>query len=322
MKNVIIRTYQGILFGDAFGLGIEFKSRPWVLEHVHFDAFVNVWKGGKNNIHPGTYSDDGEHSIGVIEALLSDQPFSQELLLDKFKHEYETDKNRKGYPRDGHGSIEDWYKGLKTIEEVRATQASRIDPGNAPVMRSVPYSFIAKENIRPYAIINADCTHPNEGGRKGSLLSILTGWYFLREQGTPEGLISYLINEMDTMRGELESIDLLPSPDKLTESDYLILHGEQPLPYIPWDKNIYGLPCAAMKTALNAVYVLKHSRSAFDALKYSINMGGDIDSLAAVCTGIASGVYGLESLPQDLLLKTEGFERMKTLGELTYQKFF
>lgn len=269
-KNIIIRTLRGILFGDAFGVGIEFKSRPWVLENVHFDRFINVWKGGENNILPGTYSDDGEHSIGVGEALTSNQPLSEQLLLEKFKKEYETDKNKKGHSRDGHGSIEDWYKGIKTIEEVRAIQASRIDPGNAPVMRAVPYPFIAKENIRPYAIINADCTHPNEGGRKGSLLAILTAWYFLREQGKRNGLVLYLINEMPEMRDELIAIDQLPAPEKLTTADYLILHGQQPLPYISWDDNIYGLPCAAMKTALNAVYVLKHSTSAFEALMYSM----------------------------------------------------
>ena len=47
----------------------------------------------------------------------------QQILLEKFKNEYESDKRRKGYPRDGHGSIEDWYTGKKTIEEVRAAQA-------------------------------------------------------------------------------------------------------------------------------------------------------------------------------------------------------
>jgi ADP-ribosylglycohydrolase len=323
MKQRIIDSLKGIVMGDAFGIGIEFKSRHWINKNVHFDQFINVWRDGKNNISPGTYSDDTEHTLAVIEALLSDQPFSAELLLSKFKHEYDTDKERKGFPRDGHGSIEDWYTGKTTIEQVRAMQASRDDPGNAPVMRAIPLAFIPKNDIHRYAKINADATHPNEKGRQASLLTVLTAWHFLRDNGSKDHLVQFLYNSIDSsfVKDELKKIDSLPVPSKLSEVDYILLHGQQPLPYISWDKNIYGLPCAAMKTALNVVYVLKHSSSAFEALQHSIRMGGDVDSLASVSTGIAGGYYGLDSLP-DFLYQAEGLKRIETLGGKLYEKFF
>lgn len=323
MKERIINTFKGVAIGDAFGIGLEFKSRFWIKENVHFDKYINVWRDGKNNIHPGTYSDDTEHTFGVIEALLSDKPFTADLLLEKFRHEYEADKQRKGYPRDGHGSIEDWYTGEKTIESIRSAQASREDPGNAPVMRALPLAFIAWNDMHSYAIINADVTHPNDNGRKASLLTVLTAWHFLRNNGEAHNLIAFLLENCndDVARNALKKIDRLPLPGKLSGEDYVFLHGPQPLPYISWDKNIYGLSCAAMKTALNVVYVLKHSSSAFEALQHSINMGGDIDSLAAVSTGIAAGKYGLDSLPQFLLEQTEGLARMEAVGERFYHKF-
>lgn len=323
-KNTIVNALKGVAIGDAFGVGIEFKSRFWMAENVKFDQFINVWKDGKNNISPGTYSDDTEHTIGVVEALLSDDTFSEELLLAKFRAEYENDKQAKGYPRYGHGSIEDWYTGKKTIEEVRATQVGRSDPGNAPVMRAVPLAFIPKGNVPNYCVINANSTHPHDLAIKGSLLATMVAWHFLREDGDGGNLISFLdANLYDKeIKQMLQTIDELPAPYLLSEADYLFLHGEQPLPYIKWDTNIYGLPCACMKTAYNVVYVMKHSRSAFDALRMSINMGGDVDSLAAVCVGIATGRYGLRSLPKFLLEKTEGLVRMEELGEKLYQKFF
>ena len=324
-KKTIIATFQGIGFGDATGVGVEFKSRFWMPEHVHFDKFVNVWKGGQNNISPGTYSDDTEHSIGLIEALLSDEHFTAELLLKKWKAEYENDKAKKGFPRDGHGSIEAWYKGEKTIEAVRAEQAKRIDPGNGPVMRAVPLAFVNGDQLHDYCIINADSTHPHPLAREATLITALTGRHFLRDGNSANQLMDFLLayfhNSFETKK-LLEMIDALPAPEGLTEADYILLHGEQPIPWISWDPNIYGLPCAVMKTALNAVYILKHCTNAFDALKTSILMGGDVDSLAAICTGIAAGAYGLESLPQDLLLQTEGFDRMAELGERMYEKFF
>lgn len=324
MKETIINSLKGVAIGDAFGLGVEFKSRPWIKENVHFDKYINVWNGGKNNIVPGAYSDDTEHTIGVIEALLSDEIFSTDLLLAKFKKEYEADKQAKGYPREGHGSIEKWYTGEKTIEEVRQAQASREDPGNAPVMRAVPLAFVSKSNLYDYAVINANSTHPNDAGRNASFLTALTAWHFLRDNGSTDNLIAFLLGYTGDLEARrlLESVDVLPPPDKLLMGHYLFLHGTQPLEHIRWDKNIYGLPCAAMKTAVNVVYVMKHSNSAFDALKNSINMGGDVDSLAAVCTGIAGGKYGLDSLPKFLLQQTEGLERMELLGERLYKKFF
>lgn len=323
-KDTIVNALKGVAIGDAFGVGIEFKSRFWMAENVKFDQFINVWKDGKNNISPGTYSDDTEHTIGVVEALLSDEIFSEELLLTKFRQQYENDKQVKGYPRDGHGSIEDWYTDKKTIEEVRATQINRSDPGNAPVMRAVPLAFIPKGNVPNYCVINANSTHPHDLAIKGSLLATMVTWHFLREDGDGGNLISFLdANLYDKeIKQMLQTIDELPAPYLLSEADYLFLHGEQPLPHIKWDKNIFGLPCACLTTAYNVVYVMKHSRSAFDALRLSINMGGDVDSLAAVCVGIAAGRYGLRSLPKFLLEQTEGLSRMEDLGEKLYQKFF
>ncbi len=323
MKQSIINSLKGVAIGDAFGVGIEFKSRPWIKENVHFDTYVNEWKGGKNKILPGTYSDDTEHTIAVVEALLAEEKFSAELLLRKFKQEYETDKQAKGYPREGHGSIEDWYTGKKKIDEIRKAQAERDDPGNAPVMRALPFAFIRRHDVHRYAEINANATHPNDMGRRASLLTVLVAWHFLRDNSAANELIPFLkcYLEDSNTRESLEKIDALPAPKKLTEEDYLVLHGTQPIPYVKWDPNVYGLPCAAMKTALNIVYVLKHSSSAFEALQNSINMGGDVDSLAAVSTGIAAGKYGLDSLPQFLLEKTEGLARMEILGAKLYEKF-
>lgn len=327
MKHTIINTLQGIAIGDAFGFGLEFKSRPWILEHVHFDRFISmtnpVWKT-THSPDPGTYSDDTEHTIAVTEALLTDKPFSAELLLEKFRYEYETDKAHKGYPRQGHGSIEHWYTGEKTIDEIRTLQSLRDDPGNAPVMRAIPIAFTNKETLRDYAIINADVTHPNKAARQASLLTVLTAWHFLRNQGTAATLFPFLVRELadDELTRQLTVIDALPKPEQLSERDFVTLHGIQPLPYVSWDPNVYGLPCAALKTALNVAYVMKHSTSAFEALKYSIRMGGDVDSLAAVCTGIACGAYGPESLPRFLFEQTEGLDRMRQLGEKIYAQFF
>ena len=111
-------------------------------------------------------------------------------------------------------------------------------------MRAIPLAFIERSNVGRYYVINTDVTHPNDNGRKASLLTILTAWHFLREDGSAADLIDFLLGQTndDAVKELLTKIDNLPSQDKLSEEDYVFLHGVQPLPYISWDKNVYRFP--------------------------------------------------------------------------------
>ena len=52
--------------------------------------------------------------------------------------------------------------------------------------------------------------------------------------------------------------------------------------------------------------ILKHSTDAFDALKKSIYLGGDVDSIASITSGIKAARYGLNSLPNFMIENVEG----------------
>ena len=46
----------------------------------------------------------------------------------------------------------------------------------------------------------------------------------------------------------------------------------------------------------------------------AILLGGDVDSIASVCTGILAGRYGLNSLPQFMIDKVEGKDKLEKLA--------
>jgi ADP-ribosylglycohydrolase len=321
---------QGVAIGDAFGVGVENKCRKWIKENVDFTRYVNVWKNGVNNISPGTYSDDTEHTVAMCHALLSGKKFTSELLLDEFKKEYEKKKNEKGFPRDGHGSIKDWYTGKSTIEDIRKEQNSRTEPGNAPVMRAFPLAFLTNdEDVASYCKVNADCTHPHPLSTAASYLTVQTIRFFFFLHQKEETLFEFLArkikenvynDEFDIadILERLEKVDALPHPMHLKEEDYVVLHGPQPLPrYCKWiTEDIYGLPCSGIKTALNIAYLAKYTWNApFEALQQSILMGGDVDSLAAITVGIACGMQGFENIPEFIMQSTEGLKELEDLGK-------
>jgi ADP-ribosylglycohydrolase len=327
-KQTIINVMQGICRGDAFGFGLEFSDRNKIIQEVTYDQFHN-WRTGKHglNVELGFYSDVTEHSFGIAQALLMTetvlsrgQRFTTDLLLQKFETEYRRDEQQKGFGRQGYGSIKDWYNSETTIHELRRSQRTRLDPGNAPVMRCVPIIFAPQGRHYEYATISAISTHTNVRGIESAVLVVAAGDYLLRREGKREGLISYL-KEYGTWidPGTLDMIDALPHPSQMRKKDYVKLLGPQPTLHPPV---MNGLPCASLTTAHAVIYVLKHATSAFEALKFSIELGGDVDSLAAVTVGIASGLYGPESLPEFLRTQTEGLERAKLLAERLYEKFF
>ncbi|MBU0666986.1 MAG: ADP-ribosylglycohydrolase family protein [Nanoarchaeota archaeon] len=308
-------TLLGIAIGDAFGFGLEFGDRDWIRENINFKSFVNTRSKKKSkNIKPGIYSDDTEHTIGVVKAIMDERPFSEELLLEYWKAEYESDMKEKGFPREGHGSIKHYYTGEKTIDEIREFQENRVDPGNAPAMRAVPIGFVGSNKINDYAIINADATHPHPLARASSILVARAAEYLIVQKGDEKKVIFHckkLIDDAE-MIYFLELVDSFPHPNNLSTGEYEILCGPQPITF--HNKKIYGLPCSSLRTGISVLYTLKHSNDAFEGLKNAVQMGGDVDSLAAVCTGILAGKHGLKSLPSFMLDEVEGVEKIKSLA--------
>ena len=115
----------------------------------------------------------------------------------------------------------------------------------------------------------------------------------------------------------LDTIDQLPSPEQLDESHYEFLCGPQPLPNF---SGVYGLPADSMRTGASVLYVLKHSSDAMSGLRNSIYIGGDVDSLASICTGILGGRHGLKTLPNFMIKNVEGKEKLENLA-MEFEKF-
>lgn len=332
---------MGIAIGDAFGAGVEFQDRDWIKTHVDFSCFVNVRdsiaahlvdkpanfpppEAFTQNYHPWNYTDDTEMTIGLINALLSKQDFSPNLLVNHFTKEYQKGKTQRGFGRNGHGSMQWVFDGNKSIEEVRSFQEHRDYPGNAPASRAVPLGFLPERFIAPYAIVNANATHPHPKAQVTSLLVAFATHYLVTQQKAPKDLIAYCLQQIKGLDQETEDllaqVAQLPPPEQLQPIHYEILCGVQPIEHPRFLPGINGLPSDAMLTGVCTLYVLTHAQSAFEGLKIATQMGGDVDSLASICTGVLAGRYGLDSLPDFMLENVEGREYLKK-GAKAFETF-
>lgn len=317
--------FLGVAIGDAYGAGLEFQDRNWIREHIDFTEFVNKRMDINTDkidlfvldYKPWDYTDDAEMTVAVAKALMSGKPFTEKLLIDSFSEEYDQTFLQRGYKRNGHGAMRWYFSGEKTIEEIKSFQKDKKYPGNAPPMRAIPIAFAPENQLDSYAAINANCTHPHPLAVASSILVARAAQGILLKDIPQETIISHclqFIDEPETI-ALLKAADQLSEPPKLEGSDFEILCGPQPVRKDQFLPGIHGLPSNAMQTAVCVLYVIKHAKTPFEALKTAVNIGGDVDSLASICTGILAGKFGIGDIPKYMIDSVEGKAYMQEIGE-------
>jgi ADP-ribosylglycohydrolase len=317
----------GFAIGDAFGAGVEFQDRRWIRENVDFMRFVNARhrinvpeekkKAFTENYRPWDYTDDTEMTIGLIRALVSDEPFTEDLLVKYWHTEYEKGRLEKGFGRSGHGSMAWYYSGQMPISAIRDFQKNRLNPGNAPAMRAAPLGFLPDALINEFAAINALATHPNEQAIISSQCVARAAEFMMVKKGKPSQLISYCLDHIPMnadYKKSLYEADHLPGYDQLMPADFEVLCGPQPIQEPYFLPGIHGLPSDSKYTAISVLYILKHSQNGFDALKKSVYLGGDTDSVASLTTGIVGGRTGIAEIPEYMQKALENVDYINTVS--------
>eukprot|EP00908_Phaeocystis_cordata_P014862 Transcript_25974.p1 GENE.Transcript_25974~~Transcript_25974.p1 ORF type:complete len:300 (-),score=115.85 Transcript_25974:67-966(-) len=220
---------------------------------------------------------------------------------------------------------------------MRQRQAGRVDPGNAPPMRALPLAFLARARDRErLSVENADATHPHPKARAASLL-VATGCRFYALKGGAQAeLLQAAVAQLEVSSlaepetiAHLRALDQLPDYHdfgprfaRMPREVHALLCGPQPCPFtlgkVPAGADgtapMHGLYSDSMRTAGAVLYLCKWQRGPLDALTASVDLGGDVDSVAALCLGIvAAGPGGLRfgeagGLPWRLLEELEGVE--------------
>lgn len=325
--TLIQNLLLGTTIGDAFGAGVEFQDRHWIRQNVDFSRFINARSTIKlpaghqgdftKNYRAWDYTDDTEMTVGIIKALCSNQPFTPDLLVQYWLEEYQSGIQRKGVGRHGHGSMAWFYEGQMSMEALRDFQRNRPNPGNAPAMRAVPLGLLDENLVNEYAAINANATHPNEAAVLSSQCVARAAQYLLVQNGDPAQLLSYCRDTLDLNAEYLAcfaQLEQLPPFDALDEAAFARLCGPQPIMEPYFLPGIHGLPSDSKYTAGCVLYVLKHSRTALEALQQSVRLGGDVDSLASITTGILGALDGLDTLPAFMLEQVEGAVYLGTVA--------
>jgi len=252
--------------GDIYGAGFEFADRAVIDQQNDLTRYIP---------HPRfksiykKYTDDTQMALAIAELLIDHTEWTPLNIANKFVEVFKRDP-REGYSRRLYSLLTEAGTGADLMERI-----DRQSIRNGAVMRAYPLGVLADaQEVKEKAAIQAAITH-----------------------NTPEAISS-------AQAVALMSYFSFHRVDRLKNlPEYLWDHQQ-----VKWSTGWTGeVQINAVQTVEAVLTLLSHHRGSMRSLLIdSVNLGGDVDTIASLCLAIASNTGEIENdLPPWLYQEAE-----------------
>ncbi len=243
-----IGLLTSIAIGDASGAPFEFADKGMLKQ---FNPLF--YPGGT-----GIYTDDTQMSIAVALHTLGDFDYTVTDYSSHFWGQYQLDRTRPGFSRRTRAALEE-----DSVEWFMRSCASQMPRDtNGCVMRVLPVGYLRDvERVKQAALVQCVVTHPYAECILASQFVALMAHYFIYRNGETN-IDQFLMDQLGV--------------EEFKKVSYAWSSGNE-------------VPCNALKTAsfcYNRNSIKEPSTSKI--LEQAVLVGGDVDSTAAICLGLAS----------------------------------
>jgi poly(ADP-ribose) glycohydrolase ARH3 len=282
----------GLALGDAFGAPHE----GGVLERL-------VWRligcrDGKRR-----WTDDTQMTVDVIESLIHCRKVEQSDLAARFARSYRWSR---GYGPGAARVLKRIRRGESWESASRAVFAEG-SYGNGGAMRSPVIGLFFGERgldaVAEAAEATAIVTHAHPLAREGAVqIAVATALAF---QGTSPRQVMARLAERARSKECSNRVTLAMG----------WLAGDQDIAASEVASRL-GRGTGALESCTTAVYVaMRFLAGTFeDLLRFTIEIGGDVDTIAAMSGGIWGAARGIDELPKDMLAALEDHQRLVALA--------
>ena len=270
----------GLIIGDALGVPVEFNSRESLIKNP-----VTEMKGyGTYNMPPGTWSDDSSMAIATMTSIVNKQAIDYDDIMNEFLEWIEHGKYTQYQDTFDYGNTT--YQALFNYklgtEAISCGGIGERDNGNGSLMRILPLAFIPDIDYETIENISG-LTHRHMRSKIACVLYVEMAKSMLDNNLTIHDHINLACNKIKDYYEENEELthfarifnDDLNDVDTIKSSGYVI------------------------STFESVIYCLKTTDNFKDAVLKAVNLGGDTDTVGAICGGLAGIFYGFESIPID-----------------------
>ncbi len=254
-----------LAIGDAYGAGFEYANPEFVLSYNDLSGYV---RHPRHNLRLGCYTDDTQMSLAIAETLVAQEPWTPEILANRFVTTFNRDQ-REGYARRFYQYLLQVQNGQEFLEGINWTS----DKSGA-AMRAAPIGILRTvERVIEATTIQAAITHNTEDGINAARAAALMSHYFIYRLGSKEALGQFLEAHVS---GEWSN---------------------------PWQGEVKSKGWMSVRAAITAVM---RNNSLSELLKDCIAFTGDVDTVAAIALAAASCSEEIkQDLPEHLIAGLE-----------------
>ena len=284
----------GFVVGDALGVPVEFYSR----RELEDDPVVDMREYGTYNQPKGTWSDDSSMTIATMYSIVNKNGIDYADIMDEFcRWAFEGKHTPHGERFDiGNTTLRGLERYQNGEDALKSGGNSTHDNGNGSLMRILPLAYIPDIDYKTVENISA-LTHGHDRSKIACVLYVEIAKSMLNNDLTIEEHIDNAcekIKEYYAENDELEEFSRILNDDF---SDGIMSGG-----YV-------------IDTIETVIYCLKTTESYKEAVLKAVNLGGDTDTNAAICGGLAGIYYGYDSIPIDWLESIYKLDEIHSLCE-------
>lgn len=272
IKNDIIDNspdIMGAVIGDIIGSRFEFHP----IKTKNFELFSenkNITKDGKLTLgyfnEGSRFTDDSVMTLAIYKALVECKGNFQNLQQLTVENMQELGRK---FPLAGYGNNFNRWLMLPVAEPYNSF-------GNGSAMRVSPVAYFATsiDELKEFSKLVTEVTHNHEEGLKGAEAVAISVWM---------ALYGYTKEEIR---------------EKIEKEYYnLDFNYEELVKSYSFDETCQG-------SVPQAIYAFLISNSFEDAIRTSVSMGGDADTMSAIAGAIAGAYYGI---PKELKEEAKKF---------------
>lgn len=283
----------GTFIGDAMGMPVEGWSSAEIQQH---HGMLCGLSSGRFPL--GSYTDDTEMTIGLLESLVKAGEFTPKLAADRFLENY--------HPYRGYGGR---IQGIMDrLAEGESWETVGTDSyGNGSAMRVSPVGFFYFNDLdaaAEFAAVQASITHRHPEALGGAVMQALAV-----AQATEAGLKGRFPDRTrflttlasygrkhapQTCRRVMDLASLRPGP--ITE-------------LIPRIQERFACNVRAAEAVGPAIAAFLYTDSFRKAVTLAVNLGGDTDTIGAMAGAMAGAYYGVSGLPREWIAPLENGEK-------------
>ena len=265
----------GFVVGDALGVPVEFTLR----ESLQEKPVKEMIGYGTYNIPPGTFSDDTSMTLATMSSICNKkaidfEDIQSEFLEWLFNSKYTQYEKTFDYGNTTYNALLNFKNGINALN---CGGTNDRDNGNGSLMRILPFAFIPNISYETIEKVSS-LTHAHQKSK------ISCNFYI-------EIAKSMLLNDLEIR----EHVKL--ASDKI--KDYYKNSNE-----LKYFKRIFNDDLEDVQssgyvidTLECVIHCLETTDNYKDSVLKAVNLGGDTDTIAAICGGLSGIYYGFSEIP-------------------------